>query len=310
MMYRSIKEEISTKLRSAFLLLSFCTIFYSCSNSAGIKSVNTLGYALTEPDKIIILPGNLREISGLTVIDSSSVACIQDEMGVVYIFDILNDKIKKEIHFESGGDYEAISCVDQTIYALRSDGVLFKISNYASSSFSKKINLTGIKTVDNEGLCYDPKTNRLLIAPKSKPEKGSGFKGNHIIYGFDLISDSLIKEPVIEIDLSAVRRFIGEKTDIYVKKNKKKDKRHLPDINFKPSDICIHPVTHKLYLLSGEEHILYVFDTSGTIEYAERLDPDLFNMPEGITFFKNGDMLISNESGNRYPTILRFNYNL
>jgi uncharacterized protein YjiK len=215
----------------------------------------------------------------------------------------------KEIHFDSGGDYEAISYVDQTIYALRSDGVLFKISNYESSSFSKKINLTGIKTIDNEGLCYDSKTNRLLIAPKSKPEKNSGFKGSHIIYAFDLISDSLIKEPVIEIDLSAVRRFIGEKTDIYVK-NKKKDKRHLPDINFEPSDICIHPVTHKLYLLSAEEHILYVFDTSGTIEYAERLDPDLFNMPEGITFFKNGDMLISNESGNRYPTILRFNYKL
>ena len=310
MMYRSIKEEISTKLRSSFLLLSFCTIFYSCSNSTGIKSVNTLGYALTEPDKIITLPGNLLEISGLTVIDSSSVACIQDEKGVVYIFDILNDKIKKEIHFNSGGDYEGICRVDGTMYILRSDGVLFEILNYESSSFSNKIKLEGIETIDNEGLCYDRKNNRLLIAPKSKPEKSSGFKGNHIIYAFDLISDSLIKEPVIEIDLSAVRRFIGEKTDIYVKKNKKKDKRHLPDINFKPSDICIHPVTHKLYLLSGEEHILYVFDTSGIIEYAERLDPDLFNMPEGISFFKNGDMLISNESGNRYPTILRFNYKL
>jgi hypothetical protein len=47
---------------------------------------------------------------------------------------------------------------------------------------------------------------------------------------------------------------------------------------------------------------------NGTIEYSEKLNPELFNMPEGITFFKNGDMLISNEGKDKYPTILRFNY--
>jgi uncharacterized protein YjiK len=302
------KKKIGFMLSISLLLLSSFIAFSCSGNSVGIKSVNAIGYTLTEPDKTIILPGILREISGLTVIDSSSVACIQDEKGVVYIFDVLNDEIRKEIYFNSDGDYEAICRVDQTLYVLRSDGVLFKISNYKSSSFAEKIKLKGIYTADNEGLCYDPVNRRLLIAPKSKPEKGSGFRGDHIIYGFDLSSQSLLKKPVIEIDLAAVKRFLAEKQDILLKKNKKKVKKYLPEINFKPSDICIHPVTHKLYVLSGEERTLYVFNTDGTIEYAEKLDPYIFNMPEGIAFFGNGDMLISNEAGNRYPTILIFNY--
>ena len=54
--------------------------------------------------------------------------------------------------------------------------------------------------------------------------------------------------------------------------------------------------------------MLFVFDATGGIEYAEKLNPILLNRPEGLAFFENGDMLISNESGNKYPTILRFNY--
>ena len=55
--------------------------------------------------------------------------------------------------------------------------------------------------------------------------------------------------------------------------------------------------------------MLFVFDMNGTIEYMEKLNPDIFNQPEGITFLKNGDMLISNEGQNKNPTLLRFNYN-
>jgi len=61
-------------------------------------------------------------------------------------------------------------------------------------------------------------------------------------------------------------------------------------------------------LLSAEDHLLFVFDKDSRVEYAEKLDPILLNQPEGLAFFENGDMLISNESGNKYPTILRFRY--
>ena len=90
-----------------------------------------------------------------------------------------------------------------------------------------------------------------------------------------------------------------------MKSGRKGDKKD-PDIEFRPSAIGIHPLTNKLFLLSGMEKLLFVFNMNGETEYIEKLDPELFPQPEGITFLKNGDMLISNE--NNKPTILKFNY--
>jgi hypothetical protein len=53
--------------------------------------------------------------------------------------------------------------------------------------------------------------------------------------------------------------------------------------------------------------MLFIFDRSGQIRHIEKLDPFLFNQPEGLTFFANGDMLITNEGQQKYPTLLRFN---
>ena len=308
-------ETIIKLIASCLLIVIFLNIF-SCSNSADksshsavIRSVNTIGYDFSDPDKTIILPGILHEISGITVIDSSSVACIQDENGIVFIFDVLKNEIKKQIIFHTNGDYEGITRVDKTIYILRSDGVLFKILNYGDPGFTKEIILTGIQADDNEGLCYDQKTNRLLIAPKSNIGKGYEYDEKRMIYGFDINSGTLIREPAFDFDLSAIKRFASDNKAILPVKRKKKAREPDPDIKFRPSAIGIHPLTNKLFVLSGIEQMLFVFDMNGTIEYMKKLNPDILNMPEGITFFKNGDMLISNEGQNRYPTLLRFNYN-
>jgi hypothetical protein len=300
---------------SCFLSLFFVNIL-SCGNStdksshsADIKSVKTIGYNLSDPDKTIILPHILFEVSGITLIDSSSVACIQDENGIIFIFDLFKNEIKKQLHFHRDGDYEGVTRVDKTIYILRSDGVLFEILNYGSSDFTKKIFSTGIPAKDNEGLCYDQKNYRLLIAPKSNIGKGSEYDNIRVIYGFDLKSGTLMKEHVFDFDLSVIKRFASDNKAILPVKRKKKARVREPEIKFRPSAIGIHPITNKLFVLSGIEKMLFVFDMNGTIEYMEKLNPDIFNMPEGITFFKNGDMLISNEGQNKYPTLLRFNYN-
>ena len=91
-------------------------------------------------------------------------------------------------------------------------------------------------------------------------------------------------------------------------KDKKKGEEREPDIKFRPSAIGIHPTANKLFVISGMEHLIFVFDMNANIEYIEKLDPDLFPQPEGITFMTNGDMLISNEGRNGPATIVRFNY--
>ncbi len=293
-------------MRVYFLLL-LCA-FCSCTNSQVTKTISEIGYDLSEPDKTSILPYELREISGLTIIDSSSVACIQDEKGIVFIYDLTRDQITKQIYFNKGGDYEGICRVSQTLFILKSNGVLFKINDYESSAYADEIKLPTLKEDDNEGLCYDRKNHRILIAPKTKSGKNSGFKKTQRIYAYDLRSDQLDKEPVYDIKIEEVSRLLVDDNLIKAKKEKKKKKPAVPEISLSPSEIAIHPLTGKLFILSSEDHMLFVFDTNGRIEYAEKLDPILLNRPEGLAFFENGDMLISNESGNKYPTIMRFKY--
>ncbi len=300
------KESKVVKMIDASLFLAVLINLSSCLNSsdknhhsADFKHVNSIGYNLSEPDKTMVLPMILKEVSGITLINSTSVACIQDENGTVFIFDMVRNEISEQIPFHSNGDYEGIARTDNAIYVLRSDGVLFQIPDHRSSGTLKKIFSVGIPPLDNEGLCYDKKNNRLLIVSKNNPGKDSENKGKHPLYGFDLRSEVLLGEPVFNFDLSAIIKFASV-NNINSPEN---------NIGFRPSAIGIHPITNRLYVLSAVERMLFVFNMNGNIEYIEKLNPELFNMPEGIAFYDNGDLLISNEGRINPPTILKFNYN-
>jgi uncharacterized protein YjiK len=308
------------KLIESYLLRLLIVFTVSCSNSSIIReqssdniSYNAIGYNLSGPDEIFILPDILHEISGITAIDSLSIACVQDENGAIFVFDLLKNKISNRIVFNTNGDYEGIAQVNNTFYILRSDGVLFETMNVESTDLKKEIFHTGIPAGNNEGLCYDKQNNRLLIAPKDNFDKETVKKGKRPVYGFDLLTNRLINEPVFNFDLSDIKRFESESTGKDLEKdskgkNKKKKEKNDPNIEFKPSEISIHPLTKDLYILSGSENMLFVFDPSGTIKFIEKLRPELLSNAEGITFLNNGDLFISNEGQNRRATLLRFNY--
>jgi hypothetical protein len=266
------------------------------------------GYNLSKPDFTFVLPDTLREISGLTDIDSTTFACIQDENGILFIYDISINNIQKQYNFHIDGDYEGITRVDSSMYILRSDGILFQISNYQSSNFKLDSFKTGIPANNNEGLCYDPDNNRLLIASKGKIAKGPEYKDKRVIYGFDLKEKLLSEKPVFEFDLQNIKQFATiNKIDVPTK-TKKNGQITEPFIKFMTSAVAIHPITKKLYLLSASDHLLFIFNFKGEIEYMEPLNPIIFNKAEGITFMDNGDMIITNEGQNKKPTLLRFNY--
>jgi uncharacterized protein YjiK len=303
-------------ISSYFISIIFLNIL-SCANSVdkgdnsadiSVNSINSIGYDLNNPDVTIILPPVLHEISGITIIDSSTVACIQDENGIVFIYDLQRKEIKKHITFYGNGDYEEITFADGEIYILRSDAVLFKIKYPESSDDVKEIRLKDIPHNEIEGLCYDRYNNRLLIAPKDKADKDSEVEVKRGIYEFDLNRKELINKPVMSFKLSSIKKFASKDYNFNEEKGKKKNKKDKPDIKFKPSAIGIHPLNGDLFVLSAEDQMLFIFNMKGDIKNVIRLDPYLFNMPEGIAFFENGDMLISNEGQNMRPTLLRFNY--
>ncbi len=267
-----------------------------------------VGYDLASPDLALVLPDTLREISGAACIDSATFACVQDENGIVFIYDLLKNQVRQQYTFDIDGDYEGITVVGQSLYVLRSDGMLYEISDYRSPAFQLTTYATEIPALNNEGLCYDKDNHRLLIAAKGKIGKGPEYKDKRVIYGFDLNTKTPVKEPVFEFSVATIKEFAKEHQIVLPVRVKKQGEITEPVLKFATSAICIHPVTKKLFLLSAADHMLFVFDMKGNIEHMEILDPDTFNKAEGITFFENGDMLVTNEAQDKKPTVLRFNY--
>jgi len=273
------------------------------------KNQRTGGYNFKSPDAAIVLPDVLHEISGITFLDSNTLVCVQDENGILFFYDIAKKGVISQKDFSGKGDYEGIARVEDTIYVLRSDGFLFEIADFKSDNQTITSYDTDIPSKDNEGLCFDREQNRLLIACKEKTGKGDLSKDNRYIFGFDLSSKKLTAEPVFTFDVDGLKEFAKANNIELPLKNSKKGLAVEPDLKFHASGIAIHPLTGRIYLLSADDHLLFIFDKSGSVGQIIRLNPALFYQPEGITFLENGDMLISTEGTGRGPAgLIRYNY--
>ncbi len=234
-----------------------------------------------------LLPEELLEVSGIAWLDPDHFACVQDEAGTVYLFNIRQNKIDKEIPFGSKGDYEGIAVVGNTIYVLRADGVIFGIENYSGSQRKVKMYTTNLaKKQDSESLTYDKKNNRLLIAVKAADPNSQDYKG---IYAFNLATKKMSPTAVYKIDLTH-SVFDGEK----------KAKNAIS-----PSDIEIHPITGEIYVLEGTKPKLLIMDAQGAIRSLYKLKGPDFPQPEGLSFSPDGKMYISNEGNEREGNILQ-----
>lgn len=301
-----MKYIIKPLILSIILIVSVSFTFYytliKAHSSVDVPAIDGIsGYNLSSPEIQVELPEILHEISGLTDIDDHTIACVQDEEGLVFIYDLRKNEIKHQFAFGQPGDYEGITRVGRMLYILRSDGKLFEVNNYESKEVRVNEYDTEISVKNNEGLAYDSINNRLLIAGKSEPN-GDEEKDRRTVFGFDLVTKTISEKPVYVFSLAKINRFLADSNQSQTKKAK------TPKIRINPSAIAVHPTSGNLYVLSSKDHLMFIFDPNGSIKTVHALDKEIFNQAEGITFLKNGDMLISNEGKKDKPTLLRFNY--
>jgi len=224
------------------------------------------------------MPDILKEISGISYISSNRFACIQDNKGSIFIYNTSGDSLEKIIPFWDSGDFEGIALAGNTIYAVRSNGILYAVTNYKRKNPTIKEYRTSLTEKQNvEGLCYDEKNKRLLLAIKSNELNTKDYKG---IYAFDLVKKVFVDEPVIKIDLNDP-----------VWKNTSDEQK------IRPSDLAVHPVTGDIYVIDGEEPKLIILSPTGAIRSLQQLKRTQFRLPEGICFSKKGDLFICNEGG-------------
>ncbi len=266
------------------LLVLLCLLF-PYTHQAQNKSFSS---NVLQIEKTWELPEILEEISAMAWLSKNQIACIQDEDGIIFIYDLEKEKITEEIKFGDAGDYEGLAISGNKAFVMRSDGRVFEVSNFRKENQKTTSFKTPFKAKNNmESLTIDATGNYLITVPKDKSLHKKRFKG---LYKISLTERKIIEKPFLQIDMKAEG----------FKKYRKKKLRKV----FRPSDVVIHPKTEDFYILEGIKPKLLILDKKGTIKNIYKLDKKDFAQPEGIIFNPDGTLYISNEANGGTPTIL------
>lgn len=238
-------------------------------------------------DKTWKLPILLEEVSGISWIDEERIACVEDEEAIIFIYNTKTSEIEKQIAFGEDGDYEGVAVVNNDAYVLRSDGTLFEVMNFRQDSLKINEYATGLPPEYNfEGLSYDKKHNRLLIAIKDKASKTS-----KPIFAFNLATKKVEEKPAFEILFDdPVFKILNQKINHQI---------------IRPSEIAVNPKNGDVYILEGTNPKLLILNSRGNIKKLHILKEEQFAQPEGLTFDSSGNLYISNEGAGGLGNILK-----
>jgi uncharacterized protein YjiK len=298
--------------RNLLTCFGFVCLLFACNTNNSTQKANSLivdlpqkkptdsfrinattagyNYDLKNPNHTWKLPGQLVEVSGNTWIDKDHLILIEDLHPNLYLvkIDDKNATLEKTIPFavedKEKFDIEDVTYVNNTVYALWSHGVLFKISDWQTKPQVEQIKTFLSKENNTEGLCYDPVTQKLLVACKDASNVADEKKSTKAVYAFDMAVNKLNDQPFLLIHKKDFEKVADQKLD------------------FNPSAIAIHPVTHDIYLLSTRDNkCMAVYSHDGTLKAFQFIDKELMPQPEGICFSPEGKIYISSEGKKGEP---------
>ena len=257
-----------------------------------------IGYDINNYSKKYILEKELTEISGLSYYKKNQLACVEDEDGKVFIYDLKRKKIIQTIKFGKKGDYEGVETVGKEVFVLRSDGKVFNFSMQDAPD----VEATSWKTPlseknDVEGFGYVKEEGHLLLACKEKSKVDDKKSKGKAIYRFDIKTKQLISKPFVDLKIEKLNDFLESKQ---VKFKKIKE--------FKPSAVATHPKTKQTFVVASVGKLLVILGKDRDLKHVIPLDPKMFLQPEGICFAPDATMYISSEGQDGEGYILEFSY--
>lgn len=272
--------------RNLFIFLFFFAkvhSYQSCTETKNEVHLSSKQYDLNKP-AILKLNDALVEISGIYFYPKdSSIFAISDESG--YLFKIyLNRKlITQRWKFSKAHDYEDVVLQDGVFYILESNGNIHTLnfSKNGDTIYRRKSIFPYNKQNEFESLYYDDGYKKLVMICKDcKADK----KGATKAWSFDPETE-IYTPDLFTITLNTVVKKLGK-----------------PKIKFKPSAATINPLTNDVWIISSINQLIVVTDREGNYKDVYTLDPIIFKQPEGIAFTPWGDLIISNEAGDKYGT--------
>lgn len=294
------------------LLIIFSSSCTSTSSSSLLTMQDAdLPYNLSEPDLSCKLSKQLKEISGISCYKDKYIVAVQDEKGKLFLLNPKNGEIEEKVTFSADGDYEDVAIVGKTLYALRSDGVLFQVKNWQKPKkiITKVLDTNLGELNDTEGLAYHAPTNALWIACKASAKIGEQEHKSRAVYQFELDTMAFDVEPVLMVSRKQFKKHLkqvrGTAAYDVLKRELKQAKKDMP---IRPAAIGIHPKTNDIYILSAVGNMLLVLNAGKEIKSISYLSPEKFEQPEGLAFDASANLYIASEGRKRRARLYRFDY--
>ena len=275
------------------LTLILALAFISCnafSDRQDRQYKSPRGYKLTEPHRYRVRE-SMQEISGIVLNpDERHIYSINDEQGKIFDVDVNTDKPYPTTKFGKSGDYEDLVNTNKGWFVLKSNGILFHVHDMFTDSVSAteyKFSKKGKQ--EFESVYVDTPSNSVIMICKDCPEDKNESVSS--AYRFRLDDLQFDKEAAYRLSVDDIERLAGLEIN-----------------HFRPSAAAMHPIEHRLYIVSSINRLLVIASREGKIQEVYHLKHKLFQQPEGISFAPNGDMYISNEAGDGVADILKFVY--
>lgn len=229
----------------------------------------------SENPKVLTMPPELKEISGLTMTPDGRLYAEQDESGIIYQVNPGTGEIIKKFSLGKPPikkDFEDIAYANGKFYLLHSKGEIYEFNEgNDGQSVDFKIYKTDLNgNNDIEGMCYDSETNSLLLACKGDPGIEND-ESDKAVYSFSLDNMTFDPKP----------RFLLKKSEI---KN-----------YFNPSGIQRDPLTGTFFIIAANGNEIVEISKDGKLMGKKGLPKSVHVQPEGITFSSEGTLFISNE---------------
>lgn len=248
-------------------------------------------FDLHHPNAIRYIPTGLFPFSEIATMDSTHIIAMQANGGnglVLLSTDTNSFSVVNPL--PASVKLNSFVRVDSLLYLI-DDHMGVYVSSYPYDSTSS------VKVTDNapswksSSACFHKSTHRIYFnSDVNNPVSRSRF-----VFTYNVNKNRYVSVPLFAYDVDAIERFaLDNGLKIHATRITETNDT-LAGLTLIPNAIAVHPKTNEVYILSGIDKALVVFDQFGEIKNFTELDPSLFPNPSGLAFADNGDLLISNE---------------
>ena len=239
----------------------------------------------SEGELQLLLPKPLREISGLAELPDGRLLAVADEKAQVYSIDIQAQSVNKFTAFgepAEKGDFEGIAVIDQMVYLVTSDGVIWQQSIDAPpedfETFDTKIG----KQCEVEGLAAIKEQNGLLIVCKQARKKK--LNGHLVVFRWSITDKTLDTNPMILRSYASLG---------------------LPDVN--PSGLTLTADAKRLFFVAARQQYFFETTLSGDVVRQGKFPhPKTHPQTEGVVITAENTLYLADEGDKKGGTITRY----